>query len=69
MLSRTILALSMATALAPAASAHSLKELDAQLFGKEKYFQPMDVAAPEFSLATRTAEPSAWPIFAARSSS
>jgi protein SCO1 len=49
-LSRTILALLMAVALAPAASAHSLKELDAQLFGEEKYFQPMDVAAPAFSL-------------------
>ena len=38
------------TALMPAASAHSLKELDAQLFRTEKYFQPMDVAAPAFSL-------------------
>jgi protein SCO1/2 len=47
---RMILAALSATFLAPTASAHSLKELDDQLFGKEKYFQEMDVAAPEFSL-------------------
>ncbi|MCS6758865.1 MAG: hypothetical protein MO852_07435 [Candidatus Devosia euplotis] len=32
--------------LATPAAAHSLQELDAQLSGREKYFQP----APEFTL-------------------
>lgn len=47
---RMILAVLLTAAFVPAALAHSLKELDDQLFGKEKYFQAMDVAAPAFSL-------------------
>ncbi len=49
-LRRLILPLSIAVALAPAASAHSLRELDDQLFSKEKYFQRIDIAAPGFAL-------------------
>jgi protein SCO1 len=47
---RMILAILLTAALVPTASAHSLKELEEQLFGKEKYFQETDVAAPVFSL-------------------
>lgn len=32
------------------ALSHSLKELDQQLYNKEKYFQPMDLEAPDFTL-------------------
>ena len=38
------------TALMPEARAHSLDELEATLGGKEKYFQPIDKPAPEFTL-------------------
>jgi len=47
---RFAFALVLASAVAPAASAHSLKELESMLGGKEKYFQPMDKAAPDFAL-------------------
>lgn len=43
-------ALALAAVVAPAASAHSLKELESMLGSKEKFFQPMNAAAPEFSL-------------------
>jgi protein SCO1/2 len=46
----SILAFMVAAAIAPAASAHSLKDLDHELFSKEKFFQPVDIAAPGFSL-------------------
>jgi protein SCO1/2 len=44
-----VLALCLA-AVAPAASAHSLDELEATLDEREKYFQPMDRQAPDFAL-------------------
>ena len=50
MLRRTLLAFLLAAVLAPPAYAHSLKELEDQLAGKERDFQPVDVAAPEFTL-------------------
>jgi protein SCO1/2 len=50
LLRRTILALLLAAVLTPLANAHTLKELEDQLIGKEKYFQPVDIAAPEFAL-------------------
>lgn len=37
-------------ALAPLASAHSLKELESSLGGREQYFQPIDKVAPGFTL-------------------
>jgi protein SCO1/2 len=54
MLRRVIVALLLTSALAPPASAHSLKELDDQLFNKEKYFQSVDIAAPGFALRDAT---------------
>jgi protein SCO1/2 len=50
LLGLTILACLLAAVLAPLASAHSLKELEDQLLDREKYFQPVDIAAPEFTL-------------------
>jgi protein SCO1/2 len=37
-------------ALGPGAFAHSLHELETELGSREKYFQPIDKAAPDFSL-------------------
>ena len=45
-----ILAFAAAAALATAAAAHSLGELQAKLLEEEKYFQPDDKAAPSFTL-------------------
>jgi protein SCO1/2 len=50
MLRRAVLAFLLAAVLAPPAFAHSLKELEDQLVGKEKDFQPVDVPAPGFTL-------------------
>ena len=47
---RLILGMVLAAAIVPAVSAHSLKELDDQLFNKEKYFQQVDIPAPGFAL-------------------
>lgn len=47
---RLILGMLLAAAVASAASAHSLKELDDQLFAKDKYFQQVDIPAPGFAL-------------------
>lgn len=47
---RFAFALALASVVAPAASAHSLKELESMLGNKEKFFQPMDAAAPDFTL-------------------
>jgi hypothetical protein len=66
MLRRSLLAFLLAAILAPPAYAHSLKELEDKLVGKEKDFQPVDVAALEFTLTDATVEPSAWRIFVAR---
>lgn len=38
------------TVAAPAASAHSLKELETALHSREQYFQPIDKDAPAFTL-------------------
>jgi protein SCO1/2 len=47
---RLILALMVTAALAPTVSAHSLKDLETTLADKERYFQPIDKAAPTFTL-------------------
>lgn len=47
---RFAFALALAAVVAPAASAHSLKELESVLGNKEKFFQPMNLAAPDFTL-------------------
>lgn len=47
-----VLALALATATVPAASAHSLEDVKAMLGDKEKYFQPIDKPAPDFTLQT-----------------
>lgn len=44
------MALAALAAFSAPAQAHSLEDLDRDLFAKEKYFQPMDVQAPDFSL-------------------
>jgi protein SCO1/2 len=43
-------ALAATIILIPAAGAHSLDDLEATLGGKEKYFQPLDKPAPDFTL-------------------
>src|SRR5260370_7778007 len=45
-----VLALATAGGRATAARAHSLEELQAMLLENEKYFQPIDKPAPEFTL-------------------
>ena len=42
--------LALALAAAPAAFAHSLKDLESMLGDREQFFQPMDAAAPGFTL-------------------
>jgi protein SCO1 len=49
----------MAASMAPA-EAHSLAQLDAQLQREEKFFQPVDRAAPDFSL--QDADGKAWTL-------
>ncbi len=44
-------------ALAPVAVAHSLKELEAELGGREQYFQPIDKDAPQFALEDSEGRP------------
>lgn len=50
------LAVTFATMAVAAAHAHSLKDLEAMLGDKEKYFQPIDKAAPDFTLRTADGE-------------
>jgi protein SCO1/2 len=45
-----IVVLGLTAAVAHAASAHSLDEVDAMIGGKEKYFQAVDKPAPDFKL-------------------
>jgi protein SCO1/2 len=45
-----VVALGLAALAAPGASAHSLKDLETMLGSREKYFQPVDKTAPDFSL-------------------
>jgi protein SCO1/2 len=47
---RCLLALTTASALGPTALAHSLDEVEAMIGEKEKYFQPIDKPAPDFTL-------------------
>jgi protein SCO1/2 len=49
-IARSICALAVVTASMPTAWAHSLDELETTLGEKEKYFQPLDKPAPEFTL-------------------
>jgi len=56
-LKRLGLALGLATLIVPAASAHSLKDLETMLGSREKYFQPLDKAAPEFALQDADGRP------------
>ena len=50
LIARCLLALVMAAALGPTALAHSLDETEALIGEKEKYFQPIDKPAPDFTL-------------------
>jgi protein SCO1 len=50
LLTRAILAFLLAATLPALSYAHSLKDLEDQLIGKEEYFQPVDITAPEFKL-------------------
>lgn len=47
---KTALLGALLSVLATPAAAHSLEELETQLSGREKYFQPVDQPAPEFTL-------------------
>jgi protein SCO1/2 len=49
-LEKAALALALAAATAPMASAHSLKDLESQLGDRERYFQAVDMEAPVFEL-------------------
>lgn len=44
--------MALAGAFAPGANAHSLEEVETMIGGTEKYFQPIDKPAPDFSLQT-----------------
>jgi len=46
----------VAVAVAPAASAHSVKDLEALMGDKEKFFQPLDKTAPGFALRDASGE-------------
>src|SRR3546814_13309910 len=48
------LVLALAVSGSPGVSAHSVEDLESMLGDREKYFQPMDRKAPDFTL--RTAE-------------
>ena len=43
--------------LASPAQAHSLEELERDLSGREKYFQPVDQPAPTFTLEDAAGQP------------
>jgi len=47
---RAVLCLMMTFPFAVQASSHSLKEVEENLYEKEKYYQPVDVEAPGFAL-------------------
>ncbi len=49
--------LAMSVAVTPIALAHSVGELEAMLRDKEKFFQPVNEPAPEFTLRTADAAP------------
>ncbi|MBT1160249.1 SCO family protein [Aminobacter anthyllidis] len=52
LLARLAAALVLVAALATAVSAHSLDEVETMIGGNEKYFQPIDKPAPDFTLRT-----------------
>ncbi len=52
-----LLALALTVVGAPAVSAHSMKDLEDDLFNKEKYFQPFDKEAPDFTLMDADGRP------------
>ena len=52
-----LLLFTLMSAFAASALAHSLKELDQELFTKEKYFQPVDIKAPDFALVDADGKP------------
>lgn len=47
---RAVLSLAMIVSLVPPALSHSLKEVEQNLLDQEKYFQPVDSQAPDFTL-------------------
>jgi len=51
------LALAFTATLAPAVSAHSLKELETMLGDREQYFQPIDKETPRFTLQDAAGRP------------
>jgi len=50
LVSQCLLTLAIGMALAPVARAHSLDEVEAMIGEKEKYFQPINKPAPDFTL-------------------
>lgn len=59
-----ILAIIIASAgIAMPALAHSLKEVEDQLTGRDKYFQPVDQPAPGFTLVNADGQPVSLPDF------
>nr|WP_183264746.1 SCO family protein [Aminobacter niigataensis] len=52
LLARLMAALALIATFATTASAHSLDEVEAMIGGTEKYFQPIDKPAPDFTLRT-----------------
>lgn len=57
MLFRTLVLTLAVTAVAPTVSAHSLKELEAELGNREQYFQSIDKEAPGFALRDADGRP------------
>jgi hypothetical protein len=47
-------------------AAHTLADVEGSLADRERYFQPIDKPAPNFTSKTPTAKPSASPTCAAR---
>lgn len=52
LLKNLVAVLALIVAIVPMARAHSLDEVDAMLESDEKYFQPIDKPAPDFTLRT-----------------
>ena len=60
------LVFAFAVALIAAARAHSLEEVDRDLYAKEKYFQPVDNATPDFALQDANGATVRWGDFRGR---
>ena len=54
---RAILGMAMTLPFAPSAFTHSLKEVEQNIHDQEKYFQPVDSAAPDFKLQDAESRP------------